>query len=84
MSENLDVGSPRYSYLMKIKVAHTASALVELTLEELVVINNALNEVCNGIRIENEFYTRMGCTVESASELLAEINQLIQTVRSSN
>jgi hypothetical protein len=46
---------------------------VELTKDELVIINNALNEVCNGIHLKGEFHTRMGCTVEKARNLLTQI-----------
>lgn len=49
---------------------------VELTKDELGIINNALNEVCNGIDLEAEFDTRMGCTVAEARELLAKIHAL--------
>ena len=47
---------------------------VELSREELGIINNALNEVCNGIHLEGEFSTRMGCSVDEARELLAKIH----------
>ena len=50
--------------------------LVELTADELSIINNALNEVCNGIDLEGEFDTRMGCTVEEAGAVLAKIRAL--------
>ena len=50
--------------------------IVELTEYELGIINNALNEVCNGIYLEGEFDTRMGCTVEEARKLLAKIHAL--------
>ena len=50
--------------------------LVEFTKVELEIINNALNEVCNGIELEGEFDTRMGCSVEEARELLARVHQL--------
>jgi hypothetical protein len=50
--------------------------LVELTKDELCIINNALNEVCNGIDLEGEFDTRMGCTVEEAQAVLAKIHGL--------
>ena len=49
---------------------------LELTKDELGIINNALNEVCNGIHLEGEFDTRMGCTLEEARELLAKIHAL--------
>jgi hypothetical protein len=50
--------------------------LVEFTSNELDIINNALNEVCNGIDLEGEFDTRMGCTVEEARAVLAKIHAL--------
>ena len=50
--------------------------LVELTNDELRIINNALNEVCHGIDLEGEFDTRMGCTVEEAGAVLAKIHAL--------
>jgi len=50
--------------------------LVELTKDELGIINNALNEVCNGIDLEGEFDTRMGCTVEQPRAVLAKIDGL--------
>ena len=42
----------------------------------LEIINNALNEVCNGIDLEGEFDTRMGCTLQEALQLLAKIHAL--------
>ena len=50
--------------------------LVELTKDDLGIINNALNEVCNGIDLEGEFDTRMGCTLEEARAVLAKIHAL--------
>ena len=48
--------------------------LVELTKDELGIINNALNEVCNGIDLKGEFDTRMGCSLEEARTVLAKIH----------
>jgi Domain of unknown function (DUF4279) len=56
--------------------AATVGMTGELTKGELGIINNALNEVCNGIHLEGEFDTRMGCTVEEARALLAKIHAL--------
>jgi hypothetical protein len=50
--------------------------IVGLTKDELGIINNALNEVCNGIDLKGEFETRMGCTVEEARAVLAKIHVL--------
>jgi hypothetical protein len=47
---------------------------VELTRDELGIINNARNEICNGIDLEGELDTRMGCTVEEARAVLAKIH----------
>ena len=50
--------------------------LLELTKDELGIINNALNEVCNGFDLEGEFDTRVGCTVEQARAVLEKIDGL--------
>lgn len=49
---------------------------IELTKDELEIINNAFNEVCNGIHLEGEFDTRMNCTFEQARELRRKIHAL--------
>ena len=51
---------------------------VALSREELVLISNALNEVCNGVDIPDwEFQTRLGRTREEARDLLARISDLL-------
>jgi hypothetical protein len=51
---------------------------VELTDAELVTLNNALNEVCNGVHIDDpEFETRLGVTRAEARALLLKISGLI-------
>ena len=53
---------------------------VELTDAELVILNNALNEVCNGVDIEDaEFQTRLGVTRDEARALLLKISGLLDT-----
>jgi hypothetical protein len=64
---------------MKIKSVGSGSALVELTHEDISTLNSALNEVCNGIHLGRGFETRMGCTVEEARDLLAEIHRLAES-----
>ncbi len=52
---------------------------VRLSEDELALINNALNEVCNGVHIEDpEFRTRLGATREEARNLLSAVNQLLR------
>jgi len=49
------------------------SAKVELTPDELLIITNALNEVCNGLEMP-EFSTRIGADRAEALELLREMS----------
>jgi hypothetical protein len=69
---------------MKIKGVANSMAVIELNSDEIGILNNALNEVCNGINLEGEFDTRMGCTVEEARHLLDEINKLGKSLENPN
>ena len=51
-------------------------AIVRVTGHELIILNNALNEVCNGIEVP-EFSTRMGAEHREVAEVLHQINGLI-------
>ena len=65
---------------MKIKDFGRTSVNVELSSDELLLVNNALNEVCNGVSElsnENEFATRLGVSRDDARVLLANIGVLI-------
>jgi hypothetical protein len=66
---------------MKIKNLGGSVALIELTADEVGIVNNALNEVCNGVDLRGEFHTRMGCTADQARRLLAGINQLGRSMK---
>ncbi len=61
---------------MKIQSFSEGGVVIELTKNEVVIVNNALNEVCNGIHLEGEFHARMGCSIEEARGLLAGIHGL--------
>jgi hypothetical protein len=50
---------------------------IDLTWDELVLFNNALNEVCNGIDVW-EFSTRLGATRDEARQLLREVHDLVE------
>ena len=53
---------------------NTPSTPPAFTNEELVVINNALNEVCNGLAFDDdEFQTRIGYSRAMAQNLLKKI-----------
>jgi hypothetical protein len=52
------------------------SATLKLSLRELLVLNNALNEVCNNVRDlgdDSEFATRLGVSREDGRALLREV-----------
>lgn len=69
---------------MNIRSFDGATAEMSLTREDLIAINNALNEVCNGMELEGEFDTRIGCSLEEARELLRITNTLISKMQSSH
>jgi len=49
---------------------------VTLTKEEIRVIHQALNEVCNGIHLEDsEFETRMGTEKQTARQLMIKLQK---------
>jgi hypothetical protein len=58
--------------------AHDIPVEAELTRADLLLINNALNEVCNGVHIEDaEFQTRLGASREEARKLLQRLQALL-------
>ena len=63
---------------MKNPKQNTPAATLAFTHEELVIINNALNEVCNGLSIDNdEFQTRIGYSRGMAQNLLKKITKTL-------
>ena len=49
--------------------------LKSLPRADLFIINNALNEICNGVHLDEwDFETRMGVEREEARALLARVN----------
>lgn len=49
---------------------------INVSRDELLVINAALNEVCNGVELF-EFETRIGASKARALEVLGEIGQML-------
>jgi hypothetical protein len=55
------------------------SLQIEVTRDELLMMNNALNEVCNGVHIDDwEFATRLGVERSEAQQLLSELNDVLR------
>ena len=49
---------------------------INFSKDELYIINNALNEVCNGIDLF-EFDSRLGTTIDEVKALLKDINSVL-------
>jgi hypothetical protein len=59
-------------------------ALLSMTAEELGTLSNALNEVCNGVHIDDrDFQTRVGVDRDVALEMLRRIGLAIDAPVSS-
>ena len=49
------------------------------THEEVVIINNALNEICNGLPLgDDEFQTRIGYSREQARKVLDKVAKALE------
>ena len=59
-----------------VVVGAAAHTRLELTLEEVCIVRNALNEICNGIALQGEFETRIGATLAAARALLQRIAEI--------
>lgn len=57
--------------------------ILELSKDELGVLSNALNEVCNGIEVW-EFDTRMGITIGGAKIILASLTSIYNKANTTN
>ena len=54
---------------------------VKFSIEELIIINNSLSEVCYGLDMDdNEFFTRLGVDHKDAVNLLNNLSTLRQLV----
>jgi hypothetical protein len=50
-----------------------------ISVDELKIINNALNEVCHGIHMDDsEFRVRMGVTRQQARTLLDQLHEILR------
>ncbi len=47
--------------------------------DELVIVNNALNEICNGVNMnDDELQTRIGYSRETARQVLAKVSKALE------
>lgn len=61
---------------MKIREIKSDNFTIYLSHDELLLLNNAVNEVCNGIEAR-EFSTRIGSSREEALAILSEIGRAL-------
>ncbi len=64
------------AYGTVIEGSRSQGTRVDLTPDELTIIHNALNEVCNGVKLGEEFETRIGYTRTAARALLARLSAI--------
>lgn len=61
---------------MQILKASDGTYSLNVDEHELTVLNNALNEICNGVDIA-EFETRVGATMRFAEQMLMQIGSAL-------
>jgi hypothetical protein len=66
---------------MKLESIDTKEAIIRFSLDEMIILNNAFNEVCNGLDI-HEFSLRVGAEREEVAELLSAIGAIIDKINS--
>jgi hypothetical protein len=64
---------------MKLSGFDGKQATIQVTPHELVILNNALNEVCNALDIE-EFSTRMGAEEPQAEKLMEQVGAALEQI----
>lgn len=71
---------PIKEYSMQIIKIAGEQADIRFSFDELITLNNALNEVCNGIEV-TDFETKIGVPREAAKLLLKSVNKLASEMR---
>lgn len=65
--------------MLDILTVAKKAAELSLTENELIILNSALNEICNGMAIL-EFETRIGATKQDAALLLSGISRVLDVM----
>ena len=68
----------RHDGSVRIVEKRSGSILVELTNDDVVIVSNAVNEICHGPDAieEWEFSTRIGASRDEAEALLSALHEL--------
>lgn len=64
---------------MELLAVIRQQADLRFTENELLILNSALNEICNGISV-SEFDTRIGATRDDVTLLLEKIGQTLDVI----
>jgi hypothetical protein len=64
---------------MRLLQADDALLTLQLSVGELYIISNALNEVCNGIDVP-EFRARIGASIDEVRTLLGVVGDVVRVV----
>ena len=66
---------------MLLKSSGGGRFLLDVSEPELLLLNNALNEVCNGVHLDEvEFSTRLGVSRDEARRLLRLVNAALKGI----
>jgi hypothetical protein len=65
---------------LRVLITSQSASSVQLSADEALLLNNALNEALNGISL-SEFQTRLGVTPAEAQQLLREFGQLLDKMK---
>jgi hypothetical protein len=62
--------------IMKIEKITDGSFVIRANVDELLILNNTLNEVCNGLPLK-DFETRIGAPLLAVELLLKEVSEAL-------
>ncbi len=65
---------------MHILAVNRNSISIELSLHEIMIVHQALNETCNALDLP-DFSTRMGAELSEATDLLKQTSQIIDNMK---
>lgn len=63
---------------MKLTRMESHDLEVLISYDELLIVYNALNELCNGIEVY-EFHTRIGASIDEFQRIVKTIGNMIET-----
>jgi hypothetical protein len=74
----LPLGQPNPRSLLQVPAISSNTVFQQLSICITLYVVLVLDEVCNGIDLEYEFETRMGCTLQEARDVLQGLKPLLQ------